>query len=121
MDKEILVVDDSPSVRVALQVALEDNGYVVESADSAETALQLLETGWRPALIISDYNMPGGMNGLEFWGQLKKSMVEAPFILMTADLTWELQEKTDASGITVLVKPISQNDLRRIVGLFLSA
>ena len=60
--KRALVVDDSRSARVVLTRMLERYGILVDSADSAEAALDYLKEG-RPDVIFMDHLMPG-MDGL---------------------------------------------------------
>lgn len=60
----ILLVDDEPGLREAVQAYLEDSGFEVIPAANAQQALQLLSTA-QPQLIISDIMMPG-MDGYQF-------------------------------------------------------
>lgn len=71
MSKNIdcLVVEDSPSQALQLQMLLEEHGYVVEVAGDGQIALAMLETV-RPTVIISDIVMPV-MNGYELCRAVK--------------------------------------------------
>ena len=60
---KILLVDDSKSARYALRLQLQRHGVEVDTADSAETALELLK-GELPDAVLMDHMMPG-LNGLE--------------------------------------------------------
>jgi len=60
---KILLVDDSKSARYALRLQLQRHGVVVDTADSAESALELLK-GELPDAILMDHMMPG-LNGFE--------------------------------------------------------
>jgi two-component system, cell cycle sensor histidine kinase and response regulator CckA len=102
----ILVVEDSASVREALQVSLEMlNYYVLEAANGRE-ALDLLEQpGIQVALILSDVVMPV-MGGIALLRALRQRGDNRPFILLSghqldSDLEDLLQEGLDAW----LVKP----------------
>ena len=59
-----LLVDDEELVRMSTADMLIDLGFEVVEAGTAEEALQLLETGTMPNLLITDHLMPG-MNGAE--------------------------------------------------------
>lgn len=59
-----LVVDDSRVMRRLLRSLLESVGYVVEEADSGETALERLAAKAPPDLLLLDWNMPG-ISGLD--------------------------------------------------------
>ncbi|MCK6444533.1 hybrid sensor histidine kinase/response regulator [Elstera cyanobacteriorum] len=63
--KRVLLVDDSPFFRNLLIPILSVNGFSVTSADSADDAMTLVETGEKFDVIVSDIEMPG-MNGFEF-------------------------------------------------------
>lgn len=55
----ILVADDEPSIRRALDRVLTDEGHDVMAAPDGESAIRLLERGERFDLLILDYMMPG--------------------------------------------------------------
>ena len=60
---KILLVDDSKSARYALRLQLQRHGVEVDTADSAESAFELLK-GELPDAILMDHMMPG-LNGFE--------------------------------------------------------
>jgi CheY-like chemotaxis protein len=61
----ILVVDDESVLRKLSAFELEDAGYTVLEAENAAEALHILEAGTPVALMFTDVNMPGELNGLE--------------------------------------------------------
>jgi CheY-like chemotaxis protein len=61
----ILVVDDHCDTCEALEIALTNEGYMVETASNGREALRKLYAGLRPHLILMDLMMPV-MNGFEF-------------------------------------------------------
>jgi two-component system chemotaxis response regulator CheY len=65
LGSKILVVDDDPAIRDALEEALRDSGYDVHSAEHGKAALDLLLHGLRPKVILLDLMMPV-MNGFDF-------------------------------------------------------
>jgi PAS domain S-box-containing protein len=82
----ILVVDDEPLVRLGTAETLRDEGFEVEEADSAETALSLAPFD-RFDCVVTDYLMPG-MNGVELARLLKADRPSLPVLLLSgyADL-----------------------------------
>lgn len=61
-----MVVEDEFLVRDLVSCELEDNGFVVVGFDSADAALPYLrEHGGETALILTDVQMPGSLNGLD--------------------------------------------------------
>ena len=79
---KILVVDDEENQRLLYKQELEDAGYTVDVADSAQGALQYLEKEL-PDLVVLDIRMPG-MDGLEALGQILDRNKDMPVILNTA-------------------------------------
>lgn len=79
----VLIVDDEYVLADILGEVLEDGGYVVVKARSARKGLDLLDQS-RPALVITDYMMPG-MNGEEFAQAIRArpTFAHVPIILMT--------------------------------------
>ena len=66
----ILVVEDDPEVRELLELLLKDEGHRVATAPDGIAALDLVARGTvRPDLILADYNLPNGMNGLQLIGE----------------------------------------------------
>jgi two-component system, chemotaxis family, chemotaxis protein CheY len=64
MARTILVVDDSVTMVMSLKTTLSLNGFQAETAGNGREALEKLQAGLRPDLILTDINMPV-MSGLE--------------------------------------------------------
>ena len=77
----ILVVDDDDGIRSLVKKFLNENNYLVTTADSAEDASDKIKI-IKFDLIVLDIMMPG-KNGLEFIEQNKKNL-DTPVILLTA-------------------------------------
>lgn len=79
----VLIVDDEYLIAEMLGMALEDAGFVVFKASSAPSGLDILESE-RPALVITDYMMPG-MNGAEFALEIRSRVGFSliPIVLIT--------------------------------------
>ncbi|MGB5972768.1 MAG: response regulator, partial [Nodosilinea sp.] len=60
----VLIVDDDPTMQLALTRRLQDRGFEVVNASSAKEALELLTTK-NADVVVSDVMMPG-MSGFEF-------------------------------------------------------
>ncbi len=85
--RNILVVDDEPSVRESLAAYLELNGYSVHLAADANDASRTLETT-RVDLIITDISM-AGMTGLELLGWVKERSPDTEVFMITGSLEIE--------------------------------
>lgn len=70
MKNEILVIEDVPEMAQLICMYLENSGFTTTSLDTAEKALEKLETGYLPDLVILDLNLPG-MSGFEFLKQFR--------------------------------------------------
>jgi len=77
----ILVVDDDDGIRSLVKKFLNENNYLVTTADSAEDASDKIKI-IKFDLIVLDIMMPG-KNGLEFVEENKKNL-DTPIILLTA-------------------------------------
>lgn len=79
----ILLADDHPMIRAAIDVLLRDTGYeVVGMAGTGEAALELLEQ-IQPDILLLDIQMPGG-SGLDVLRQLRADKSPVKVILLTA-------------------------------------
>lgn len=80
--RHILIVDDEPLVRQTVQILLEDDGYVVDEAQSGAEALALFEPG-KFDMIFTDYFMPE-MKGDQLAAAIKKRSPKQPVVMLTA-------------------------------------
>jgi signal transduction histidine kinase/DNA-binding NarL/FixJ family response regulator/ligand-binding sensor domain-containing protein len=107
----ILVVEDNPSLREYLRLILED--FHVKTAAHGQDALDLLASGFRPALIVSDIMMPV-MDGMELLKAIreKDAYRTLPVIMLTAK-TGSV-DKIEALRVGVddyLTKPFVEEEL----------
>jgi two-component system, response regulator PdtaR len=61
----VLIVEDEPLIRMGAVYQIEDAGFEVYEAASADAAIALLELHKEIRLIFTDVDMPGSMNGLK--------------------------------------------------------
>ncbi len=108
----LLVVEDDPTMQLALREVLEREGYHVEIASNGKGALAIMERHC-PDLILSDTLMPG-MNGFELLEAIrsKPSGENLPFIFLTAACSYESKSIGNALGANdYITKPITSRDL----------
>lgn len=115
----ILLVDDDEMVRDCISAYLEDDGFTVHSATSAEEALLVLPD-FRPAVCITDMRLPG-MTGETFILHAHKLTPEVHFLLHTGG-SFVLSDPLRSIGMVaddVLYKPLHELSLlsRRIRSL----
>ena len=114
--KRALVVDDSKSARVVLSRMLEKYGIVVDTADSAETALDYL-TRERPDVVFMDHLMPG-MDGLQAVKIIKADPATATIpIMMYTSQEGELYvgQARALGAIGVLPKTVKPIDVTKVL------
>ncbi len=116
--KKILVVDDEDNIRFLYKEELEDEGYSVTLADSAEQAMQRIEED-PPDLVTLDIKMPG-MDGLEFLKILKEKDKSLPVILCSAYGSFKQDFRVWASDAYV-VKSADLHELKLTIKEILEA
>lgn len=110
---QILVVDDDPAILVCVSMALEDEGYVVQTATNGARALEAVQQS-APALILLDMRMPV-MDGWAFvraYRQLPRPHV--PIIVLTAARDAGLYA-SEVDAAAHLAKPFDLNELLHMV------
>ena len=103
---KVIVVDDEPILRFMFSEILEDAGYTVSEAPTADEALAMLEDGWEPRVVVTDVHMPGELDGFELasviadrWPHIGVVIVSGRLRPSKADLPDELR---------FLPKPVSR-------------
>jgi two-component system response regulator (stage 0 sporulation protein F) len=115
----ILIVDDEEGLREGLSKLLEDEGYVVFSAESAERALEILGQS-HIDLVLTDMRMPG-MNGIELLKKIRERYGNVGVIILTGYGQIETYiEAMNFGAIEYVSKPFKVNELKFIVNKVLS-
>ena len=115
MTGRILVVDDEANIRNALAKLLSKLGHKVESAGSAQEALQLLQPG-RYRVVLTDLKMPG-VDGLSLLRQIKAADNSVEVIVMTAYGAVDTAVEAMREGAyDYIEKPINQERLPILIG-----
>ena len=105
MDK-ILVVDDDEAIINLLEQAFSRAGYDVKSAQSSESALELLQNE-KIHVMFLDLNMPG-MNGIELCRKIRKDMPMANIFAVTGYASlFELADCREAGFDDYFKKPVN--------------
>jgi two-component system response regulator MprA len=108
---KVLVVDDEPSVRSALERALTLDHYEVRAAEDGRAALDHL-VEHRVDAIVLDVAMPG-VDGLEVCRRLRAAGDRTPVLMLTArDAVDDRVAGLDAGADDYLVKPFALEELK---------
>jgi two-component system, OmpR family, response regulator MprA len=106
----ILVVDDEPAVRQALQRALGLEGYEIDLAADGSAALERLRAS-SPDAVVLDVLMPG-IDGLEVCRRLRAARDRTPVLMLTArESVSDRVAGLDAGADDYLVKPFALEEL----------
>lgn len=113
----VLVVDDSPTMVMSLKTTLLMRGFEVETAGNGREALDKLQAGLKPNLILTDINMPvmGGMDLIRNVRALPALKFVPILTLTTESETGKRDEGKRAGATGWLVKPLSGNDLIAVI------
>ncbi len=113
----ILVVEDDPEVGDLLRMVLRDAGHrVLLAVDASSAQRQIAAEAFRPDLLLADYNLPGGMNGLDLLTVLRRDLHRAvPGLLLTADISTETLRTIALRNELQLHKPVNPSTLLRTV------
>lgn len=118
MKKQILIVDDSTSVREVVKMTLVEAGYEVIEAVDGQDGLEKLD-GKKFNLIISDVNMPR-MGGLEMVKSIRAmhNYKFIPIVMLTTEMSNEMKQKGKAVGAQAwMTKPFKSAELIHAVNL----
>lgn len=125
--RRILVVEDNELNREIAKGLLEDDGYLVETAEDGETSVVMIarsDKGYYDAILM-DIQMPG-IDGYEAARSIRKlydrEHAEIPIIAMTANAFDEDMEKARSAGMDgYIAKPVDPESIRKILGRILPA
>ena len=112
MSKEILIVDDSQTLRLMVKICLKGLPYVLTEADNGASALERLGQQTFD-LILTDLNMPE-VDGFEFIERARKlaSAEQTPIVVMTSREGEVDIERAFALGASSYVhKPVKKEEL----------
>ncbi len=109
----ILIVDDEPSVRCLLQMALEETRHVITLAEDGTRALELLQQN-QFDIVISDMKMPG-MTGIDVLSQVREKFPSIVVIMMTAFATVEKARQAFRLGATDFIMKGQSFDVAEVL------
>ncbi len=122
MTRDILIVDDCRFTTKVLAQCMQELGYEVHTALSAEEAVQFLEMHEPPSLFFVDWIMPG-MSGVEFvaWLRSQSPTQTTPVLMVTAqrDLS-QIAEALRSGANEYIMKPFTKDAIEeklKILGI----
>lgn len=113
-DRPVLVVEDDPELRTIYQEVLQDGGFKVVAARDGLDALELLNAGTMPCVLLIDLRMPR-MTGWEFAEHVQSDARWRHLPLVVVAAYYRIAEEAERLGASAwLQKPI---DLGRLVSV----
>ena len=113
----VLVLDDSATMVMSLSNTLKGAGYDVETGANGKEGINKLNAGVKPALILTDLNMPE-LDGIGFIKEARKiaSARFTPIIVLTTEAGGRKRDEARAAGASGwLTKPAEPNQLLSVV------
>jgi two-component system, NtrC family, response regulator AtoC len=111
----ILLVDDEPGMLRYIKTLLEVDDYHVQTASTGEEALQKVEKGLRPELILMDLVMPG-INGLETLEKIKQTFPAAKVVMLSCVTdTRKVVQAIRLGAVDYITKPFQKAELDAVI------
>ena len=110
----LLLVEDDALVRMTVALMLEDDGFGVVEAGTADEALRLVQQGLDAPVMVTDVDLGAGRNGMELADQMRLLRPDIAVIFITgrpASLAHRPLNRREA----VLAKPFEGSELSRLV------
>lgn len=106
---EILVIEDDPDLADLLAATLVEEGYRTATAPDGAAALDLVARGAaHPHLLLADFNLPNGMNGIQAAAKLREALGrDVPVVILTGDISTDTLRDVALLKYTQLNKPVS--------------
>ncbi len=123
MARDILIVDDEADIRLLIAGILEDEGYSARIAGDGDGALQAIEAGPPPALIILDiWLQDSALDGMDLLDLLRRRHPEIPVIMISGHGTIETAVAAIKNGAYDFIeKPFKADRLLVLIARALEA
>jgi two-component system CheB/CheR fusion protein len=121
----VLIVEDDEDLRNLLDRLLVQHGHrTLVAGDGAEAlaVLSHMPADMQPDLVLADYNLPNGLDGLQVAAKVRAAVKrEIPVIILTGDITKGALRDISRRDIVCLNKPVKSIELLSVVGRLLLA
>ncbi|MGL1890876.1 MAG: response regulator [Spirochaetaceae bacterium] len=110
--KHILIIDDDESIRISLEMLLEDEGFKIYCSSTASEGLSI-STKSDIDLVIVDLHIPD-MEGDKLIIEINKIKPEMKFLIHTGDYNYSIPQTLTSLGLTnnnIILKPIFDLDV----------
>ncbi len=98
-----------------------DGHRTAAAADGEEAMLLAARTDARPDVVIVDYDLPGGLTGLQVMARLREMLgQDLPALVLTGDISTETLSEIARQGYVQRSKPVKPEELTRLIGSLLT-
>jgi CheY-like chemotaxis protein len=115
----VLIVEDEPLIRMGAVYLIEDTGFEVYEAGSADAAIALLELHKEIRLIFTDVDMPGSMDGLNLAHYVRGRWPPVKIIVTSGHV--RVDEENLPAGALFMPKPYDAAEIAHKVRQMLAA
>ncbi|HEY1543984.1 MAG TPA: MASE1 domain-containing protein [Xanthobacteraceae bacterium] len=114
----ILLIEDDSFVRGGLDALLRSYGiHAVLAATGNEAVALVTKKGVRPDLVVTDYNLPGSMNGTASVKALRSVLArKIPAIVLTGDIRSQVIDAISKYDVSIAIKPLRAEEFLRLLG-----
>lgn len=108
LSASILVIEDDVDIRDLLQTVLQQEGHRVATASDGTEAMEVVtRRSFRPDLILADYSLPDGLDGLQLATALRHVLGHAvPVVIISGDIAADTLRAIAAQRCAYLSKPV---------------
>jgi two-component system CheB/CheR fusion protein len=113
----ILLIEDDAELCGLLEALLVEEGHLVASVGDGAAALEMVgRGGLRPDLILADFNLPGGADGLAVSAALQARLkTQLPVIVLTGDISTATLRQVASQAYAQLNKPVRPAELLEVI------
>jgi two-component system, response regulator PdtaR len=115
----VLIVEDEPLIRMGAVDLIENAGFEVYEAGSADAAIALLELHTEIRLIFTDVDMPGSMDGLKLAHYVRGRWPPVKIIITSGHI--KVTEESLPAGAIFLPKPYDPTEIAHKVRELIAA
>src|SRR5579872_3626569 len=112
---KILLVDDEPGMQRYIKTLLEIDDHYVETASTGEQAVELVQNGMEPDLVLLDLLMPG-IDGLETLEKLRKLQPNVKVVMLSCvNDTKKVVQAIRLGAVDYITKPFQKAELDAVI------
>jgi two-component system chemotaxis response regulator CheY len=117
--KNIIVIDDSPTIRTSVEFAIKKLGHKITQAENGKRGIEAIEAlkknGEEITMVIVDINMPE-MDGIAFVTAFRKTDKFTPILVLTTESEGaKIREGKESGASGWMIKPFKPADLVAVV------